>query len=193
MRIKVTEMKWTSIPSSEYILSLSDDPFWPFVTTIKAESGRRFELSLIDVRGYDVRKRDSSSPTIMVNTFDMTPVRVTCNIGLLPSSIYSYDGTLQITMTGGQPPYFILWADLAEAVYFNNTPQYTNTSTLTHAHKLALESTTPPSSTRCFNWLMLLVSPLVLSPSTQILTQPCASLSSTPLFHQVAILRLVRW
>ena len=88
---------------------------------------------MIDVRGYDVRKRDSSSPTIMVNTFDMTPVRVTCNIGLLPSSIYSYDGTLQITMTGGQPPYFILWADLAEAVYFNNTPQYTNTYTYTRS------------------------------------------------------------
>ena len=130
MRIRITELKWSAIPSSDHILTLSDDPYWPFVCTIKAESSRKFEVSLIDSR-MDNKKRTQDTTTITVDTFDMTPVHVVCNIGLLPSSIYSYDGTLQITMTGGQPPYFILWADLAEAVYFNNTPQYTNTYTYT--------------------------------------------------------------
>ena len=128
--LHVSDKKFVTIDPHVYDLYPSDDLYWPISRTVTLEHGRSYDIS-IKPKMATTSRASLSSNSLVIDTFDMTPVQVTCNIGLLPSSLYSYDGTLQITIHGGQPPYYILWADISAPVYFNNTPQHTNTYTYT--------------------------------------------------------------
>lgn len=83
-----------------------NDNYWTFICETRLMGDETFTI-----HADNVRKRNSLATTT-VSTFSMTPMSIRCTVNLLPSSLFSIDGKARIFITGGIPPYTLIWSDL---------------------------------------------------------------------------------
>lgn len=99
---------------SVFYLHDSGIDYWTYIVVgIVLKANGPYSIELVS------RQRDNKRLT--VQTFPVSPLFVVCYVDLSPSSIYSLDGRVRVSISGGMAPFYLDWADLAVANYTYNT------------------------------------------------------------------------
>lgn len=90
--------------------------YWTYVIRdIALAKNSRNELELVyagaEKRTANTMQQQQQQQRISVQTFPVTPLSVSCIVVLEPSSVYSLDGKIRVSIGGGQAPFVVEWSD----------------------------------------------------------------------------------